>query len=152
MDELENESGGSLRQKLEEALAAKAALESNVVALTAEKVIGASGFKYVTPSDLAGVPLTDLEVKAQEIEQQKAAQADALLRTAVKARGVPDDQIDQVIAGLVGTNTPAVQAVTTFDRLNAIGQIQGGAPGTIPDQVKPGYDRIAAGIAAGIKK
>lgn len=148
MDEpFEGESGGQLRQKLEEALAAKAAMEAQVFTLSAEKVIGATGLKHVKPEDLVGVPLAELEVKAQEVEATKAAAAEALLKEAVKARGVSDDQIDQVLSQLLGAaeKSPASAA---HDRLNQLGHIQGKPLGSIPDPVEPGLDRIKAGVAS----
>lgn len=140
-----SESGGTLRQKLEDALAANRDLHTQLVGYRAKDVIGEKGFKYVTPEDLTGVPLDDLADKAAEIEQSKQAQRETVLREVLTERGVPEDQFDTALAALLGngqsTQSPADSVITNVSR------IQGAAPGTLPDQNVYGEDRIRAAYA-----
>lgn len=141
-----SESGGTLRQKLEDALAANRTLHTELVGYKAKDVIGAEGFKYVTPEDLVGVPLGDLAAKAAEIETSKKEQRQTVLRDVLTERGVPADQLDKALEALIGKPEQSQQNATD-GVLNSLGRIQGSAPGTLPEQGLFGVDRIRAGLA-----
>lgn len=119
----ENESGGALRTKLEEALKTNAELAARVVAHEAKDVISAQGYKYVTPQDLTGVPIGELAAKAAELENTKLDQAKAILRVSLAGK-VEADQLEATIAGLLGKSEVS-EAQAAALRLSTVSNIQG---------------------------
>lgn len=119
----ENESGGALRTKLEEALRAKAEVDAKLAGYEAKDVISAQGYKYVTPQDLTGVPSTELAAKAAELENTKLDQAKAILRVSLAGK-VEADQLEATIAGLLG-KSEVTEAQAAALRLSTVSNIQG---------------------------
>ncbi len=96
----ENLSGSALRKKLEQAIEQNRDLRSKVASFEATEVIGRLGLKNVTAADLVGVAPKDLEAKAQEVEAQKAAEKENILKAALVDRGLNADQIESALAAL----------------------------------------------------
>lgn len=138
------ESGGSLREKLEQALAANATITSELVSYKAKDLISANGYKHVTVEDLQGVSLGEIEAKAGEIETQKAAQAEAVLKTVLGSKLGDDVDLDAVIANLLGNADKVEDAA--LDRIRAVGQQQSlpkAAPAEDPNLTGPARLRAA---------
>ena len=143
------ESGGKLRQKLEAEIQARRKVEQELVSLKAKDLIQAKGLKYVTPEDLSGTNLNQLEVKALEVEQAKAEQRRALLRDVLSAKGYEDAELDTAVEAFLGESSePAPQTVP----LSQLGRIQGTAPQPVETKNLFGVDKIRAGILATAKK
>jgi hypothetical protein len=140
-DELNgSESGGQLRAKLEEALAANKAMSTELFGLKASQVIGAKGLKYVTPEDLSGVGLNELEAKALELEGQKAEQRQAVVKSVLEEKGLAGDQLETALKQLL---TPAEAAAeAAHDRVASLGRLQGTAPGSVDERNLYGVDKI----------
>jgi CHAT domain-containing protein len=132
------ESGSTLRTKLEEALANASKWES----LAAAKV--ASTYKYVKPEDLHGVDPDEVDTKAKEVEAIRKADADRYLRQALVDRGVPEDQLDTAISALV--ETP--KADDAAARLASLGQLNGTPPTRQAPPPRTPAEKIRAGILA----
>jgi hypothetical protein len=138
-DESGNESGSALREKLE------ATIEANKATAAELNRRVASAHEFVTPEDLAGVPLDQLDAKAAEISQARAAERQALLVEELKRRGVAEDQLEAALAnlGVKPQEQPAPSQVAS------LGQLPGNVPAVnqVPEGVR-GYDRIRAAIGA----
>lgn len=118
------ETGSSLREKLEAALAAVASLTSENVSYKAKDLISAKGYTHVTPEQLAGVKPEELEAKAAELEQEGSATELAVLTRVLTAKGLSSEDLESTIKGLTGT-TPAEQASEALSRIRAATQIPG---------------------------
>lgn len=139
-DNEDQESGSTLRAKLEASIAEANALRETAAEATVK------GFKYVKPSDLAGVAPKEMASKALEIEAAKAAERDTLLREALAERGLTDDQLDEALGKLAGGEKPDSEP-TAADRVASLGQLAGSAPRP-PENVGTGDSRIRAAIAS----
>lgn len=139
------ESGGQLRAKLEAALAANKTLTEEVLGFKAEKVISAKGFKFVTPEDLHGVGLDELETKAAEVEAAKAAQRESVVKQVLADKGLQGDQLDAALKNLLSPEQ--AQADAAIGRLAEVGRIQGNVPSTAGEQGLFGKSRIRAALA-----
>lgn len=134
------ETGGGLRAQLEAAIAEKAAAERAL----AETVAG--NFQHVKAEDLSGVPRSELAAKAAEIEGQRKAEQETLVQTALKSRGLSDEQIAELLAGNAGapasSEQPAPQGAP-----EVLGRIQGTPPSAKPDtEGLVGPQRIRAAL------
>lgn len=116
------ESGGSLREKLEAALARESDLKAKVLSYQAREVIAEKGYKHVTPEDLKGVDLDGIEAKAEELEQAKAAQEAEVLKRVLGSKLGDGADVDAVIQGLLGGGDDQSAAL---DRIRSVGKVQG---------------------------
>jgi hypothetical protein len=140
----EKESGSSLRKKLEAALKERDEALKVAIASKAQVLIGEKGYKHLTAEDLAGVSLSDLEAKADELEAQKAAADAAALRRVLEAKGFKDSELDQAMKGLLG-DEPDQNA--TQDRIRDAARLQGTPPPQIQDKGLMGRDLLYAAYA-----
>ena len=135
------ESGSSLRNKLEEALAANKSLSSQVSAMTAEKVIGDNGYDLVSVEDLAGVDPDGIAEKAESLQQERLD-----LTTKVLQGRLGIDDPDQVKALLEGQSDGEKEARR---RIRDVGSTTGDAPrgSDAKFEGKVGPSRIAAALS-----
>jgi hypothetical protein len=149
MDEFDseetNESGGSLRAKLEQSLKSGAELAAEVAKYRAKDLISDKGLQYVTPEDLAGVGLNELETKALELEGVKKGQQEAAVRQAFKNKGLTGDELDRAVQELLG---PPSDTEAATDRIRQVGKIQGLPPNRNDDTDLFGPSRIRAAFGS----
>lgn len=93
----EQESGSSLRQKLEAALAENKALKAKQAELVAKDVIRDKGLSLVKPEDLADVAPEEIEAKAAELQKAKEAEMRSTIRTVLAQKGVAEDDLDEAV-------------------------------------------------------
>ena len=135
------ESGSSLRNRLEETLAANKALNAQVSALTAEKVISTNGYDLVSADDLKDVEPDEIADRAEALQQERLD-----LTTKVLQGRLGIDDPDQVKALLEGQTDGEKEARR---RIKEVGSTAGDAPrgtdakfeGTV------GLSRIAAALS-----
>ncbi len=121
-----NESGGSLRTKLETALTDNAAMAQQLGHYKAVDIISAKGYKNVTPEDLANVKLGEMEAKAAELEEANGVRQAAAVRAVLSQKGLSGDQLDAAVADLMGP--PTNDNGAALDRIRALGKVTGSAP------------------------
>lgn len=141
------ETGGQLRQKLEEALQANKALAERLAGHEAKAVIEAKGYRLVTAEDLKGVDLDSIAAKAEELEGAKRADLGRLFQ----AKGVPVDEVPQAIDEfLAGPAKPAPKS----DLYEGLGQIgaAGAAVRKPPLEIDLSTDPVEIFKAAAAKK
>jgi hypothetical protein len=141
-----NESGGSLREKLEATIKERNALASELVGFKAQGLIAEKQWQHVTVEDLKGVKLTELETKGAELEAAKAALKESVLKEVLSKQGIDGEQLDEAIAQLVGKVAPADDTAATLARMRATAGIQGSAPGKIEQPGLFGASRIRAAL------
>lgn len=142
-----NETGGSLREKLEAALAQNAQLATEVASVRAEKLIAAKEFQFVTPEDLKGVKLDELEARATALEAAGAKTAEAALRRLFEKQGLDGDSLDAAVKDAIGPKTDEADAAAAA-RVRAAANVAGTTPTTVSAQNLTAEQKIAAGIAA----
>lgn len=138
------ETGGSLRTKLESALATNASLTETLVSYKAKDVIQAKRLKHVTPEDFKGVKLDEIEAKADELEVAKAADAERVLRSVLASKGLEGDELEAEIAQLLGSD----DSKATEKRVQTVSRINGDRPGAAETQGLIGPAKIQAHFAA----
>lgn len=139
-DDDSQETGGSLRTKLEAALAESKTLKDELGAMKAEKLIRDKGFSLVEADDLKGVDADKLEAKAAEVQAQKAEAQRVLIRDVLGRRhGVEGDELERLVDEYVGEG-PA--ADTDVDRFRASTSVAGKpAPKVNVDKLDP-FEKI----------
>ena len=135
------ESGSTLRTKLEEALAANKELSTRVSAMTADKVISDNGYDLVSADDLAGVSPDDIAEKAEALQQERLELTAKVLQGRL---GIDDP--DQVKALLEGQSDGEKEARR---RIKEVGSTTGDAPRGVDSKFdgKVGPSRIAAALS-----
>jgi hypothetical protein len=114
--------GGGLRAQLEAALADKKALQQAHI----ETLIGQYG--HVRAEDFAGISASQYASHAAQVEQQRIAERDSLLREALVAKGIADGDLDSVISQLKAPAEPPASS-TPASRTASLGGLAG-APAT----------------------
>lgn len=142
----DQESGRSLRERLEAEIARNRRLEATLAQRVAQQ------FKFVSAEDLSGVDVEELESKATEIEQRKAEERNQLLRSALEDKGLSADQLDEAVKRLVDGEQKSSSAEPVTDaataRVASLGKLQGTTPTTNPGDGLWGASKIRAAVGA----
>lgn len=115
------ESGGQLREKLEQALKDNASLRTEVLGYKASQLIAEKGYKHVTPEDLQGVDLDGIEAKAAEVEQSKAELEAQVLKRVLGDKFGDGVDVDAAINSLISGEGDGA----ALDRIRSVGKLQG---------------------------
>lgn len=141
--------GGGLRARLEEALAAQRAAESELATLNAQQVIREHGLDLVEPKDLAGVEGDDLATKAQELQAQRLLAQEEAVRAFMARRGVEGD-LDQLIPALGKDAQGAPAGKPTNTAARAARQLGGTPTGGQPPSTEglSALDKMRLGLGS----
>lgn len=150
-DENGQETGGQLRQKLEAALSTNRKIEDELQAFRAKELLSEKGLDLVKPEDLKGVDPSNLESRASEIQTERRALQENLLRQALAKQGLEGEALDELVGELVGQKTTNTEDAETVGRMRQVGGIGEVLPRVDPSKVQ-GYDAIRAGIEANARK
>lgn len=135
----DEESGSSLRRKLESTLAQNKELTERVATFEAARVISDNGFDLVNPDELKGVALDELEARAKAMQEERVEVAQRFLSERL---GVAEDQVSALLAG----DTASKDA---FDRVRKANSVSGEPVRDNPmEGVTPGVSRLRAAFAA----
>ena len=116
----EEESGGSLRRKLESEIAAKKELMNELAALKAKAVISEKGFDLVNPEDLKGVAPAEVEARAEALQQERLEVAQRYLGNVLGIQDV-DGDVAEALKGLIGKDgKPSAEGLSRARELNSI--------------------------------
>lgn len=150
LDESESETGGSLRSKLEASVKANKQLADKLRTFEAKELIAAKGYKYVTAEDAAGVELDELPTKLAEIEKQKLATRESVLRDVLKGQGHEDgERLDEAVKSLLN---PQESHAETSTRLASLSRISGDFPGVHDSDGLEGRALIRQGLIENASK
>lgn len=109
--DLDKADGGTLRRKLEEALAENKTLSGTLATFVAQKAVEEHGAGLIKPEDLAGVPADQVETKAKELVAQRQAQRTEVIRSVMAERGLEGSELDSAVEEfLAGNPAPAPSA------------------------------------------
>lgn len=135
-----NETGAGLRSRLEAEIAKRNEAERALRATIA------GGFQNVKPEDLDGVPYSELAAKAAEIENARKTEQETLVQSALKARGLTDEQIADL---LKAEGQPAAPPPTSQGAPEFLGSINATPPSRQETgEGLVGRDRIRFAIAS----
>lgn len=138
----QSETGGSLRSQLEATIAERNQMASELLGFKAAQEIGAKGYKHVTVDDLKGVKLDELPAKAAQIEKDKLAVRETVLRDVLKDQGYEDgERLDEAVKKLI---SPDESHAETSTRLANLGRIAGDFPATHEDEGLTGRKLLQA--------
>jgi hypothetical protein len=137
------ESGSEFRQKFESTQAENAALRGAL----AEKL-------GVSADDLKGVPADQVVAKAAELQEQRRAQREQVLRESLEERGLSGDDLETALAALKGTGAPAPApaAQPAPSPFASTGSLGGSPVGTPAPTFTRGVDRIRHALNNPTKK
>jgi hypothetical protein len=146
LDDLDpSNTGGKLRERLEETLKANRDLAAEVSNFRAEKAISEGGFKHVSPEDLKGIPADQIAAKAAEVEAAKLGQREAVLKSVLAERGVPEKDLDAAVANLLGDEKS--QQAAALSHVLSAGRVGGVIPQLLdPNSLTPDQ-MISAGLS-----
>lgn len=139
----EQESGSTLREKLEATIGETKALRGAL----AERV--AAGHKFVTAEDLKDVGFDQMDAKAAEISAQRVAEREGVLRDALAEKGFQGEELEAALAALKGGSAAAgsmPEAKPAPTPFTSTGSLGGAPPARIPDQQVRGIDRIRVAL------
>lgn len=137
------ESGSQLREKLESTLAVNKGLTAELAKRTAD------GFKFVKPEDLEGVSYDQMAAKAAELEAQRAADRQQVLRDSLAEAGLSGEDLEAALARLkAGGGTPQTEQSKPAPSPFALtGSLGGTPPSGTTTPLSSGRDMIRAGLS-----
>lgn len=145
LDEIEARDGGSGLRKFAETVQKETrSAMAELATLKAGKVIQEHGYHLITAEDLAGVPVDDLEAKAEALEAEKLESQKVLARDMLTRKGLTGDELDRAVDELLQPSPTNEEA-----RLRAAQAGQaGGVPTPLVDVAKlHGVEAIRHGLS-----
>jgi hypothetical protein len=125
-----DESGSTLRQKLEAALAENQSLKVTLGTTKASQVIQEKGFTHVKPDDLKGVDLEHIEARAEAIQQERQKFLEESLKATFQAQGISDDEeLTARVQAVLGPQ--AAQEVAEAAAYGRVQSVVGGTPAPV---------------------
>ena len=93
----EEESGSSLRRKLETAINENQVLTTELAGLKAKELIQEHGYGLVKPEDLLDVNLSEMADRADQLQQERSGQQGELARDMLAKRGLSGSELDKAV-------------------------------------------------------
>jgi len=145
LDDLEQREGGKGLRKWAEAVQKETRSTMNELAtLKADKVIQTHGYRLITAEDLTGVPVGDLEAKAEALEAEKLESQRELARDMLTRKGLTGDDLDRAVDEFLA---PAPDDDKARERA-AAAQMAGGIPTPLVNtQELHGVEAIRHGLS-----
>ncbi len=123
-DEDEDESGSTLRRRLEETLDKNRELSSELSGLKAQAIVQEHGYSLVKPEDLDGVTPDEMIERAEAVQQERLGERDALARDILSNRGLSGSELDQAVNDFL---TPSESDTSAYSRAKETSAIGGSA-------------------------
>ena len=144
-DGQEQESGSSLRQKLEDTLKENKELTSRLSSYEAGAVISDNGYDLVKPEDLENVKPSEMADRAKELHEERQAQQVELARQMLSRKGYEGEELDREVEAFL--DVPAGRDVAAHARVKEASQV-GGTTAPVKDPRSLfGLDSIEAALA-----
>ena len=144
-DGQEQESGSSLRQKLEDTLKENKELTSRLSSYEAGAVISDNGYDLVKPEDLENVKPSEMADRAKELHEERQVQQVELARQMLSRKGYEGEELDREVEAFL--DVPAGRDVAAHARVKEASQV-GGTTAPVKDSRSLfGLDSIEAGLA-----
>ncbi len=140
-----DESGSSLRQKLEETLEENRRITTELSGLKASSLIEEHGYGLVKLEDLDGVALDEMADTALKLQEERQVQQVDLARDMLARRGLDGADLDKAVEDFLapaGTNVSSA----AHGRVKATSAIGGTAAPLRDTSTLVGLDAIEAGL------
>lgn len=146
LDEVERTEGGrGLRARLEAALAELKESNQERASLKAQRVIEDHGLSLVSPEDLAGVSVDDLETRAQALQAEKLEAQKDLARSVFAKKGLAGDELEAAVDEFIAPVTEKDPTPAGADNLPDIMELAK-VPGIPSDPRIPTIPEGASGV------
>jgi len=146
-DEVTEETGSTLRRKLEETISENRQLTAELSNLKAQEVIAENGYSLVKVDDLLDVNLSEMTEKASLIQEERTNQQVDLAKDMLARKGYEGDELDKAVNDfLTPTQTPAKQDVAAHQRTRTVSAIGGNATPVNDTTDLMGLDAIDAAL------
>lgn len=151
-DDLDGQDGGTLRKKLEDALAVNKRQSTELSTYKAKEFLVEKGLDLVKAEDLNGVAPDKFEEHATKVQQDRLAQQQELLRDALVKRGYEGEDLEEALAEVVSDNTKATAEADATRRIRAAGSAQAAPIPRVDTSKLTGFDAIRAGVEKNAKQ
>ncbi len=138
------ESGSTLRRKLEETLDKNRELTDELTGLRAKSLIEEHGHHLVKPDDLSGVELSEMADKAEALQQERTAQQADLARDMLARQGLAGEELDKAVADFL--NPASGQTTAAHSRAREVAAIGGDPTPLVNPDALHGLDAIQFGL------
>ena len=139
------ESGSSLRQKLEDTLKEKNELTRELSGLKADAIIKEHGLSLVKPDDLKGVKLSEMAETAQTLHSERQAQQVELAKEMLSRKGFEGEELDREVEAFL--DVPAGPDVAAHARVKEASSVGGSTAPVKDPRSLFGLDSIEAALA-----
>lgn len=142
-ESFEEESGSTLRQKLESTLKENQELTSELSGLKAKELISEQGYGLVKPEDLTGVSLSEMAEKAEVLQGERQAMQADLAKDMLAKRGLEGDELERAVNDFL---TPESQDTAAHSRAREVAAVGGNSTPANNTQNLMGLDAIDAAL------
>lgn len=136
-----DESGSSLRRKLEETLDKNRDLTTKLTGLTAKSLIEEHGHNLVKPEDLEGVDLSEMSDTAERLQQERSSQQADLARDMLARQGLAGDELDKAVTDFLSPEATG-RGTAAHGRAREVAAIGGTAAPLVNPDALHGLDAI----------
>ncbi len=142
-ESFEEESGSTLRQKLESTLKENQELTSELSGLKAKELISEQGYGLVKPEDLTGVSLSEMAEKAEALQGERQAMQADLAKDMLAKRGLEGDELERAVNDFLA---PEAQDTAAHSRAREVAAVGGVSTPANNTQNLMGLDAIDAAL------
>ena len=142
-EDYEEESGSTLRQKLESTLKENQQLTNELSGLKAKELISEHGYGLVKPEDLQGVSLSEMAERAEVLQGERQAMQADLAKDMLAKRGLEGDELDKAVNDFLAPEASDAAAHSRAREVAAVGGVSTPANNT---QNLMGLDAIDAAL------
>lgn len=150
--EVDEQTGGKLRQKLEQTIADNKALTERLSVHDAREFLADKGMTLVKPEDLKGIAPDQFEAHATKVQEDRRTMQEDLLREALGRQGLDGEELDEALANMVAKQAPQTEDAEATQRARLVGSVAGTPVPRIDPSKVVGFDAIKAGIEAQARK
>ena len=140
-----DESGSSLRQKLEDTLKENKELTTKLSGYEAGAVISDNGYDLVKPEDLENVKPSEMADRAKELHQERQTQQVELARQMLSRKGFEGEELDREVEAFL--DVPAGRDVAAHARVKETSSVGGSTAPVKDPRSLFGLDSIEAALA-----
>ena len=144
-DGQEQESGSSLRQKLETTLQENKELTSRLSGYEAGAVISDNGYDLVKPEDLENVKPSEMADRAKELHEERQTQQVELARQMLSRKGFEGEELDREVEAFL--DVPAGRDVAAHARVKETSSVGGSTAPVKDPRSLFGVDSIEAALS-----
>jgi len=144
-DGQEQESGSSLRQKLETTLQENKELTSRLSGYEAGAVISDNGYDLVKPEDLENVKPSEMADRAKELHEERQTQQVELARQMLSRKGFEGEELDREVEAFL--DVPAGRDVAAHARVKETSSVGGSTAPVKDPRSLFGLDSIEAALS-----